>query len=219
CGPQADIYGSDGTVVRLSAPGAVLQDVAHQVAHVVLQIPDDVLDDVSDRDHAHDLARVQHWQMAKIALSHHCHAALQPIVRLDRHRVARHHLAHRRLLRIEPGQQHFDGAVTLGHNTDQHVVVDDQHRPDPVVAHLAQGFDDHFARTNMDQVATLLGQSGFYCGHRISSRGPCPGPPKWYALKVRAGSFSVDHNLAHHTARATQLAFEDAGSCHSSVRN
>jgi hypothetical protein len=27
----------------------------------VLQISDDVLDDVSDRDHAHDLARVQHW--------------------------------------------------------------------------------------------------------------------------------------------------------------
>src|SRR5262245_1627033 len=46
---------------RLSAPGAVRHDVAHQVAHVVLQISDDVLDDVSDRDHAHDLARVQHW--------------------------------------------------------------------------------------------------------------------------------------------------------------
>src|SRR5207237_4743700 len=42
-----------------------------------------------------------------------------------------------------PGQQHFDGAVTLGHDTDQHVVVDYQHRPDPVFAHLAQGFDDH----------------------------------------------------------------------------
>src|SRR5450755_2095327 len=54
----------DGTAVRLSAPGAVPHDVAHQVAYVVLQIPDDVLDDVSDRDHAHDLARVQHWQMA-----------------------------------------------------------------------------------------------------------------------------------------------------------
>ena len=51
----------DGTAVHLSAPGAVRHDVAHQVAHVVLQIPDDVLDDVSDRDHAHDLARVQHW--------------------------------------------------------------------------------------------------------------------------------------------------------------
>src|SRR5690348_7322531 len=51
----------DGTAVRLSAPGAVRHDVAHQVAHVVLQIYDDVLDDVSDRDHAHDLARVQHW--------------------------------------------------------------------------------------------------------------------------------------------------------------
>ena len=51
----------DSTVVRLSAPGAVRHDVAHQVAHVVLQISDDVLDDVSDRDHAHDLARIQHW--------------------------------------------------------------------------------------------------------------------------------------------------------------
>src|SRR6516164_2768383 len=51
----------DGTAVRLSAPGAVRHDVAHQVAHVVLQISDDVLDDVSNRDHAHDLARVQHW--------------------------------------------------------------------------------------------------------------------------------------------------------------
>src|ERR1700757_2810401 len=109
--------GGDGTAVRLSAPGAVLHDVAHQVAHVVLQIPDDVLDDVSDRDHAHDLARVQHWQMAKTAPSHHCHAALQPIVRLHCHRVARHHLAHWRLLRIEPEQQHFDSAVTLGHDT------------------------------------------------------------------------------------------------------
>lgn len=49
------------TTVRLSAPGAVGHDVAHQVVHVVLQISDDVLDDVSDRDHAHDLARVQHW--------------------------------------------------------------------------------------------------------------------------------------------------------------
>ena len=46
---------------ELSAPGAVRHDVANQVAHVVLQISDDVLDDVSDRDHAHDLARVQHW--------------------------------------------------------------------------------------------------------------------------------------------------------------
>ena len=51
----------DSTAVRLSAPGAVRHDVAHQVVHVVLQISDDVLDDVSDRDHAHDLARVQHW--------------------------------------------------------------------------------------------------------------------------------------------------------------
>ncbi len=50
--------GGDGTAVRLSAPGAVRHDVARQVVHVVLQIPDDVLDDVSDRNHAHDLARV-----------------------------------------------------------------------------------------------------------------------------------------------------------------
>src|SRR6478609_6549848 len=96
--------------------------------------------------------------MAKAARSHHCHAAFQLVVRLDRHRVARHHLTHRSLLRIEPGQQHFYGAVTLGHDTDQYVVVDDQHRPDPVVAHLAQGFDDHVAGTNMDQGATLRGQ-------------------------------------------------------------
>ncbi len=53
--------GEKNTAVRLSAPGAVCHDVANQVAHVVLQISDDVLDDVSDRDHAHDLARVQHW--------------------------------------------------------------------------------------------------------------------------------------------------------------
>ena len=51
----------DSIAVRLSAPGAVRHDVAHQVAHVVLQISDDVLDEVSNRDHAHDLARVQHW--------------------------------------------------------------------------------------------------------------------------------------------------------------
>src|SRR5215469_4913927 len=50
----------DGTAVHLSASGAVRHDVAHQVAHVVLQISDDVLDDVPNRDHAHDLARVQH---------------------------------------------------------------------------------------------------------------------------------------------------------------
>jgi hypothetical protein len=60
-GPPQDRGRGDGTAVRLSAPGAVPHDVAHQVAHVVLQISDDVLDDVSDRDHAHDLARVQHW--------------------------------------------------------------------------------------------------------------------------------------------------------------
>src|SRR5262249_25605996 len=71
---------------------------------------------------------------------------------------------------------------------------DDQHRPDPVVAHLAQGFDDHVAGTNMDQGATLLGQSVFDCVHRV--------PPKWYALKVRAGSFSSEHNLAHYIAYA-----------------
>src|SRR5579863_1483680 len=138
--------------------------------------------------------------MAKAARSHHCHAAFELVVRLDRHWVARHHLAHRSLLRIEPGQQHFYGAVTLGHDTDQDVVVDDQHRPDPVVAHLAQGFDDLVAGTNMDQDATLLGQSVFDCVHRVSSRGPCPSPPKWYALKVRAGLFSIDHNLAHYAA-------------------
>jgi hypothetical protein len=39
--------------VRLSAAGAVSQNVAHQVVYVVLQIPNDVLDDVSNRDHAH----------------------------------------------------------------------------------------------------------------------------------------------------------------------
>ena len=61
--PGTDICSNagDGTAVHLSAPGAVRHDVAHQVAHVVLQISDDVLDDVSNRDHAHDLARVQHW--------------------------------------------------------------------------------------------------------------------------------------------------------------
>src|SRR5579872_3106925 len=137
--------------------------------------------------------------MAKAARSHHCHAAFQLVVRFDCHRAARHHLGHRGLLRIEPGQQHFYGAVTLGHDTDQYVVVDDQHRPDPVVAHLAQGFDDHVAGTNMDQGATLLGQSVFDCVHR-SSREPCPGSPRWYALKVRAGSLSIDHNLAHYAA-------------------
>src|SRR5262249_53090100 len=72
----------------------------------------------------------------------------------------------------EPGQQHFYGAVTLGHDTDQYVVVDDQRRPDPVVAHLAQGFDDHVAGTNMDQGATLLGQSVFDCAHRVPLVGP-----------------------------------------------
>ena len=61
--PRTDICSNagDGTAIHLSAPGAVRHDVAHQVAHVVLQISDDVLDDVSNRDHAHDLARVQHW--------------------------------------------------------------------------------------------------------------------------------------------------------------
>src|SRR5215510_11168618 len=141
--------------------------------------------------------------MAKAARRHHCHAAFQLVVRLDRHRVARHHLAHRSLLRIKPGQQHFYGAVTLGHDTDQYVVVDDQHRPDPVVAHLAQGFDDHVAGTNIDQgaaTATLLGQSVFDCVHRAPLVSPVLARPKWYALKVRAGSFSIDHNLAHYAA-------------------
>jgi len=61
--PGTDIGSNagDGTAVYLSAPGAVRHDVAHQVADFVLQISDDVLDDVSNRDHAHDLARVQHW--------------------------------------------------------------------------------------------------------------------------------------------------------------
>ena len=61
--PGRDICSNagDGTAVHLSAPRAVRHDVAHQVAHVVLQISDDVLDDVSNRDHTHDLARVQHW--------------------------------------------------------------------------------------------------------------------------------------------------------------
>ena len=45
---------------KVSAPGAIRHDIAHQVADVVFQISDDVLDDVSDRDHADDLARVQH---------------------------------------------------------------------------------------------------------------------------------------------------------------
>src|ERR1700675_1464209 len=138
--------------------------------------------------------------MAKAARSHHCHAAFELVVRLDRHRVARHHLAHRSLLRIEPGQQHFYGEVTLGRDTDQYVVVEHKHRPDPVVPDLAQGFDDHVAGTNMDQGATLLGQSVFDCVHRAPLVGPYPAPPKWYALKVRASSFSIDHNLAHYAA-------------------
>src|SRR6516225_5744578 len=138
--------------------------------------------------------------MAKAARSHHCHAAFQLVVRLDRHRVARHHLAHRSLLRVEPGQQHFYGAVTLGHDTDQYVVVDDQHRPDPVVTHLAQGFDDHVAGTNMDQGTTLLGQGVFDCVHRAPLVSPVLARLSGYALKVRAGSFSIDHNLAHHAA-------------------
>ena len=104
--------------VRRSAPGPVPHDEAHQVAHVEFQFPDDVLDDVSDREHAHDLASIQHWQMSKTALRHHCHAALQSIVQLNRYRLSRHHLVHRRLLRIEPGQEHLDGAVTLGNDTD-----------------------------------------------------------------------------------------------------
>jgi len=33
-GPPQDRGRGDGTAVRLSAPGAVLHDVAHQVAHV-----------------------------------------------------------------------------------------------------------------------------------------------------------------------------------------
>src|SRR5499426_3259547 len=49
---------------------------------------------------------------------------------------------------------------------------DDQHRPDPVVAHLAQGFDDHVAGTNMDQGTSLLGQSVFYFAHRSPLVGP-----------------------------------------------
>src|SRR5215469_12298501 len=138
--------------------------------------------------------------MAKAARSHHCHAAFQLVVRLDRHRVARHHLVHRSLLRIEPGQQHFYGAVTLGHDTDQYVVVDDQHRPDPVVTHLAQGFDDHVAGTNMDQGTTFLGQGVFDCVHRAPLVSPVLARLSGYALKVRAGSFSIDHNLAHHAA-------------------
>src|SRR5215469_6832913 len=66
----------------------------------------------------------------------------------------------------------------------------------PIITRLFVG--DHVAGTNMDQGATLLGQSVFDCVHRVSS--PCPSPPKWYALKVRAGSFSIAHNLAHYAA-------------------
>src|SRR5215472_8560525 len=47
----------------------------------------------------------------------------------------------------------------------------------PGVAHLAQGFDDHVAGTNMDQGATLLGQSVFYCAHRS--------PQSWAPLLPR----------------------------------
>src|SRR5207248_1104978 len=71
-----------------------------------------------------------------------------------------------------PGSSTFMAQSPLGHDTDQDVVVDDQHRPDPVVAHLAQGFDDHVAGTNMDQGATLLGQSVFDCVHRAPLMSP-----------------------------------------------
>src|SRR5215470_12712629 len=141
--------------------------------------------------------------MANAARRHHCHAAFQLVVRLDRDRAARHHLAHRSLLRIEPGQQHFYGAVTLGHDTDQLVVVDDQHRPDPVVAHLAQGFDDHVPGTNMDQGATLfVGESVFDCVHRVPLMSPV------LARLSSTGSFSIDHNLAYYAAinRAAELS-------------
>ena len=66
----------DGTVVCLSASGAVLHDVTHQVVHVVLQIPDDVLDNISDRNDARDPARVQHWEVAKTPRSHNRHAGV-----------------------------------------------------------------------------------------------------------------------------------------------
>ena len=77
-----------------------------------------------------------------------------------------HYLADRSLLRIEPRQQHFYGAVTLvvtpiPTSTSSSMTSTS---PDPVVAHLAQGFDDHVAGTNMDQGATLLGQSVFRRG-------------------------------------------------------
>jgi hypothetical protein len=41
------------------------------------------------------------------------------------------------------------------------IVVDDQHRPDPVIAHLAAGLDDHVAGTNMGQGTNLLSQTAF----------------------------------------------------------
>ena len=66
--------------------------------------------------------------------AHHCHAAFQLVVRLDRDQVARRGLARRRLLRIEPGSSTFMAQSPWVTSPEQDVVVDDQRRPDPVLA-------------------------------------------------------------------------------------
>src|SRR5215472_17705560 len=61
----------------------------------------------------------------------------------------------------------------------------------------------------MDQGATLLGQSVFDCVHRVPLVSPVLARLSGTALKVRAGSFSSDHNLAHYIAYAA--LFDEAG--------
>src|SRR5579872_912745 len=126
--------------------------------------------------------------MAKAARSHHCHAAFQLVVRFDRHRAARHHLGHRSLLRIEPGQQHFYGAVTLGHDTDQYVVVDGPGcRASGARLRRPCRRNEHGSRRHSS------GPERFLLCSSISCRGPCPAPPRWSALEVSRNILPCQH--------------------------
>ena len=66
------------------------------------------------------------------------------------------------------GQQHFYGTVTLGSRyrtrTSSSITSTDRTRLSRI---WRKASNDHVAGTNMDQGATLLGQSVFDCVHRV----------------------------------------------------
>jgi hypothetical protein len=102
---------------------------------------DHVLHQVADGDEAHQLAFVEHGQVAEAVLGHQRQAFLGRAIGAHVHHLRGHDLAHRRVPRGLRQAKGLAREVALGHDADDAAAFEHQQPADVLLGHQLHGLE------------------------------------------------------------------------------